>query len=405
MSCAPLTAASDSPAPPPATVQGAVPESALTTVKLTAEAAARLGIETVPVEERSHAGESVLPGEIVVPPGHRLTVSAPFAGSVSRPRDRDWPTTGQRVSAGEVLADLLPALFDGEGAQVYTTGERIASFKLHADLSTAITDAESQAAASHVQTDAARIAVARAKELLDENVGSRRAYDEATAALATAEAALDAAGNRLKTLRANHADFSAHGLLPLAIHSPLEGVLSNANVAPGMVVSPGHVLFEVLQLDPVWVRVPVLTSDWLRFANATNAAVTRLADPRHSPGSQARRIPAPPAANPIANTIDVFFSLSNPDGSWRPGERVAVKLHSGEAVTRPTAPWSAVVFDIHGGAWVYVQTETFTFARRRVEIEQVDGDTAFIRRGVKLGDRVVSVGVAELYGTEFGIGK
>ena len=48
----------------PAHVENAVPESALATITLTAEAAARLGIETVAVERRSVTLTRLLGGEL-----------------------------------------------------------------------------------------------------------------------------------------------------------------------------------------------------------------------------------------------------------------------------------------------------------------------------------------------------
>jgi hypothetical protein len=65
-------------------------------------------------------------------------------------------------------------------------------------------------------------------------------------------------------------------------------------------------------------------------------------------------------------------------------------------------PWSAVVYDINGGAWVYEALGGDAFARRRVEVADVVGDEAILGRGIAEGTEIVTVGVAELYSTEFG---
>jgi multidrug efflux pump subunit AcrA (membrane-fusion protein) len=68
-------------------------------------------------------------------------------------------------------------------------------------------------------------------------------------------------------------------------------------------------------------------------------------------------------------------------------------------------PASAILYDIHGGAWVYLAEPEHTYRRQRVEVIDTQGSVAFIARGLAQGDRVVTAGAAELFGTEFGAGK
>jgi hypothetical protein len=60
---------------------------------------------------------------------------------------------------------------------------------------------------------------------------------------------------------------------------------------------------------------------------------------------------------------------------------------------------------MNGGSWVYEQVDSLLFVRRRVEIARVVDGRAVITRGITAGLRLVSVGAAELFGSEFGIGK
>jgi len=46
-----------------------------------------------------------------------------------------------------------------------------------------------------------------------------------------------------------------------------------------------------------------------------------------------------------------------------------------------------------------------TFARRRVEISGPSGASLVVSRGLTEGLRIVTVGAAELYGTEFYVSK
>jgi len=68
-------------------------------------------------------------------------------------------------------------------------------------------------------------------------------------------------------------------------------------------------------------------------------------------------------------------------------------------------PWSAVVFDIHGGTWVYERTGDRSYARRRVVVRYVAGDAAVLESGPPPGTAVVTAGAAELFGTETGFSK
>ena len=67
-------------------------------------------------------------------------------------------------------------------------------------------------------------------------------------------------------------------------------------------------------------------------------------------------------------------------------------------------PETSVLYDIHGDAWVYEDLGENAYARRRVQIARHAGDRAVIARGLAVGARVVTVGAAELFGTEFGAG-
>jgi hypothetical protein len=70
--------------------------------------------------------------------------------------------------------------------------------------------------------------------------------------------------------------------------------------------------------------------------------------------------------------------------------------------TSLVVPLSALVRDAHGGTWVYVNTSQHAYVRQRVFVDRVVGDLAALTSGPKVGAKVVTQGVAELYGAEFG---
>jgi hypothetical protein len=75
--------------------------------------------------------------------------------------------------------------------------------------------------------------------------------------------------------------------------------------------------------------------------------------------------------------------------------------HGASKVTRTTVPFAAVLYDQDGVSWVYTSPKPLTYVRQRITIERVDGDTAVLRSGPSPGTLVVTVGGAELLGTEY----
>jgi len=78
---------------------------------------------------------------------------------------------------------------------------------------------------------------------------------------------------------------------------------------------------------------------------------------------------------------------------------------SGAGEKRKIIPYAAVLYDAKGKTWVYTNPEPFVFVRRAIEIDTIVGDEIFLVDGPAVGTAVVTVGGAELLGTEFGVGK
>ncbi len=71
---------------------------------------------------------------------------------------------------------------------------------------------------------------------------------------------------------------------------------------------------------------------------------------------------------------------------------------------RLITPYAAVFYDLKGATWVYTNPEPFTFIRHMVTVVSVEDDKAVLTEGPPDGTHVVTLGVAELYGTERGVG-
>jgi hypothetical protein len=83
---------------------------------------------------------------------------------------------------------------------------------------------------------------------------------------------------------------------------------------------------------------------------------------------------------------------------------VAPPSGRGPKQRRKLAPYAAVLYDVNGIAWVYTMPQPLSYVRQRVTVDYVEGDVAVLSHGPGLGTAVVTQGVAELYGTEIGVG-
>jgi RND family efflux transporter MFP subunit len=350
-----LLVACTSQAPPPSSpvkVENARKETELTTVTLTEKAEQRLGVKIAAVERRAVDRARTYGGEIAVPKGKSIQVAAPVAGTIT---GAPGMAAGATVRRGQVVL-------------------RLAALPSSSDL-----------ASAGVRLEPARKKVERAQRLLEAGAGSQRALDEARAELDLAEAASRPRGGGA-----------------LAIESPQAGVIRELLVGPGQTVAAGAPLFHVDAAETLWVRVPVYVGELGAVDRGRPARVRPVSAPPGQPGLEAPPVQAPPSADPIAATSDLFFQLPAAD-TFRPGQKVEVSLPlAGAGEERLVVPWSAVVHDISGGAWVYENRTPHVYSRRRVEIERVVGPWAVLGRGPMAGTRVVAVGAAEIYGAEFG---
>jgi redox-sensitive bicupin YhaK (pirin superfamily) len=74
------------------------------------------------------------------------------------------------------------------------------------------------------------------------------------------------------------------------------------------------------------------------------------------------------------------------------------------AGNRMVVPSGSVLVDPDGRFWVYTSPDPLVFIRHEIDIDDENGDRVFLVDGPPVGTPVVTVGVAELYGAESGIG-
>ncbi len=259
---------------------------------------------------------------------------------------------------------------------------------------------EADVKATKARLDTASQQLARAQQLLRDMAGSQRQVEAAEQEFGLAKAAYDAAVERLQQVNTRPLDADVQ----MTVTAPANGIVRQVLVAAGQAVASGAALFEVVDYSRVWLRVPVYAGDADAFASQREVRVQAVDGA--GPIRTATRVAAPPTADPLAVTTDLYFELSNTDGQLRPGQRLMVHLPTrSKPRSSLMVPVAAILYDVQGGAWVYVNESGHVYRRQRVELIETQGSSAYLARGLTPGTRVVTAGAAELFGTEFGAGK
>lgn len=399
--CSQKSAGSTAKAEPASKVPNVPKEDQLNTFEISPAAEVRLGIVTVPIEKRATVRRRMYGGEVTLPTGASLIVTAPLPGFLRSPAQGGIPKMGEHVHKGQPIYELVQRL---DGKSILSPSEKFSMLQARITLEQAQNDAEAQVQQTQVQVDAAKIALERADRLLRDQAGTARVVDEAKAALSLAEKGHDAALSRKKLVDNMHID--EEGMLnPLVVEAPQEGIIRAEHATAGEGVAAGAPLFEVMNTRVMWVKVPVYVGELHDIAADQPAHLSNPEDRLGASAVVAPPVSAPPTALALSSTADLYFEIDNPTGHFRPGQKVNANLALNEDQESLVIPYSAVETDINGGTWVYESLGEHKFTRRRVQIKYVVDSIAVLKSGPAVGAQIVTEGAAELFGTEFGFAK
>lgn len=110
--------------------------------------------------------------------------------------------------------------------------------------------------------------------------------------------------------------------------------------------------------------------------------------------------PSPAQIEPLG-TSGINRVVLSEEAAERIGIATApVRLAPVAAKQRLVLPYAAVVYDETGVAWVFTNPKPLTFVRARLVVDHVTGSQVVLSAGPPAGTRVVTVGAAELFGSE-----
>ncbi|WP_425638636.1 efflux RND transporter periplasmic adaptor subunit [Algoriphagus yeomjeoni] len=178
----------------------------------------------------------------------------------------------------------------------------------------------------------------------------------------------------------------------LAEHS---GVVTQRNIAVGDYVNTGTVLFNIVDLDKIWVMLDAYESDLSMVAVGNPISFTASGIPGQT--YQAKVTYIDPILNPNTRAVSLRAEMNNPGGKLLPEMFVSAKVktntksqNAGIAIPRTALLWSGK------RSIVYVKvpnSEYPAFEMREITIGSKMGDMYAVESGLEIGEEIVTNGV------------
>lgn len=242
----------------------------------------------------------------------------------------------------------------------------------------------------------ARTTATRERQLFERRVSAEREWREADAAATRAEAAMDAAENRLHSLGVEDSELDAlrterHYTATMPLRSPLAGVVAERDAAAGQMVEPAHALVTVMDLREVWTLVDVYEQNLAQIRVGQSVDVTSKAYPNDTFAGKVASVGA--VIESQSRSAKVRVVLPNPRERLKPGMFATVRFQGMIRTATPQVyvPSSAVQRD-GKRTIVFVPEREGVFRARVIRVGQETTDWVEVIDGLSAGDRIVTVG-------------
>jgi RND family efflux transporter MFP subunit len=289
-----------------------------------------------------------VPGEVEAVAGRLVVVAAPIGGVMDVAAVAQAPAPGERVTRGQVLARLTPALGDAGAA--------------YADARARLREAEDEHA--------------RAQRLVAAEAAPTRRVHEAGIRLAAAREALAGLGGGA---------LGDDGRLEIV--APIAGTVTERHVVPGGRVDAGTPLFTIVDASALWLTAHVPAADAARVARGAPATFTVEGDAAVRTTGRLRAVGS--TIDATTRSVRVTYEVGNRDGAIRVGALARVAVTTDASLTGLLVP-DAAILEEDGRPFVYVQSGGETFVRRDITTGGTDGVRTVVRSGLTATDRVVT---------------
>lgn len=213
---------------------------------------------------------------------------------------------------------------------------------------------------------------------------AQSAYQQAVAARVAAQRILNINGN------------NANG--EYIIRAPLPGFIVQQNIANGMAIRTDNstALFTISDLKQVWVEANVYEANIARVHEGDSVAVTTISYPDKIFHGRINKLMS--VLDPASKVMKMRVVLNNPGFLLKPQMFATVTVSNKEQQRSPSVSKAALIFD-HSQYYVVVIDPKKNVQIRSVEVTSTDGNTAFIKSGLKPGETVVASNAILIYGS------
>lgn len=246
--------------------------------------------------------------------------------------------------------------------------------------------AQAGLATAQAQRTQARNHYERQETLLGQGWTTRANYDQATKALKTAEAAVEAAEAELK---------AAHDLVSFTeLKADAPGTVTDTGPAAGEVVQAGQAIVRLARKDGRDAVLDVPAHVLRAAPSDPEITVFLTEDPSVTAKGRVREVA--PQADPVTRTFEVKVGLTDPPEGMRLGATVTarVEMESGVLIEIPASALTKV--NQQPAVWI-VDPATHTVSMRNVDVLRFEPARVAISQGLDTGEVVVTAGVQALH--------
>lgn len=314
---------------------------------------------------------------------------------VSAPVSKFYVNRGSLVHAGQLLAelenrDLASAVADSNGAsQQAEIGYQTATQKAQQELKLAKEELDAQQKVYDNRESLLTQGAASAKDVEDARIALTQAQNEYD--IAQKDYDVKNAEAQLASAKAKAAGAEAQ-LSYTKIVSPIDGVVTDRPINPGETAASGSPILTVMDLSQVVARAHISQQEAAELKVGDSASIT-MPDGKVIPGKVSL---VSPALDPSSTTVEVWVQAANPGEQLKPGASARVKMVAQTVPHAIVIPAAALLTEPDGVTSVITLDSDNKPHRQHVMVGIRDGGDIQVTKGLKGGERVVTVGAFEL---------
>lgn len=197
---------------------------------------------------------------------------------------------------------------------------------------------------------------------------------------------VDEAKARLQKAEANLKLFNSNSGKTISVEAPISGIVSNFNLSIGGTVTAEQTLFTITDLAHIYAEAQVFDKDATKITQGAKFTVECANDSHKT--SEVKLLSLAQEINATNQSQRVLFELSNPDGDFKIGEFVNIRVFNSESSRQIALPNSAIT-EINGKPVVFIKDAAEKFTVSYVQLGENNGSFTGILKGVEEGERVV----------------